>query len=115
MHMRSRVAAAGHFNLETVDTSAEDQIAMGRQCVSKLPPCWASIGKQLGAEWMIYGVIEKDGDAFRVLVKIQNMKKSKVERAVFHVLDTRSAEDVASLYANELYLKLRNLPVPQTR
>lgn len=85
-------------------------------CLDKAPACWASIGVEAKAEWMIYGSVQKVGDRFHVTVKLHQVaSKDRVKKAVFEVVPANTIGDITDLLAKQIYSKLHGEPVPQTR
>jgi len=50
-------------------------------CDSEAIPCMAEIGKNLGADYLIYGRLEKKPDGYLVTINLLNVGKSKFEKA----------------------------------
>lgn len=50
-------------------------------CETEAVPCMATIGENLGAEYLIYGRLEKKTDGYVVTINLLNVKKKKFEKA----------------------------------
>jgi hypothetical protein len=92
---------------------AVDQGSLARTCAIQAPVCAAQVISDVGADVMIYGVVDKLGDRIQIVLKIQEGKK--VLRASFRVVPLTAGPDVFRLAAREMYLELTGRPVPQTR
>ncbi|MDB4958652.1 MAG: hypothetical protein JWO36_6221 [Myxococcales bacterium] len=51
-----------------------------KSCDSEAPACMSSIGTDLGADWLIYGKIEKQGASYRVDLKLLNVTRKAMEK-----------------------------------
>jgi hypothetical protein len=109
---RLRARAADAYSL----VASKDDGTAARFCATKPPACWASIGDEAKADWMIYGRVEKVGDRFQVVVKLHQVSsKDHVKKAVFEAVPSSTSGDLVDLLAHQLYSKLHGEPVPQTR
>lgn len=109
--LRSHAAAA-----HTLVPSKDADGSAARFCVTKRPGCWASIGAEAKADWMIYGWVEKVGERFHVVVKRHQVSsKDHPKAAIFEIVPATTIGDPTALLAKQLYAKLHGEPVPQTR
>lgn len=92
----------GRYVLGPTKPSPDEQITLARECLTRPPGCWASIGRELKAETLIYGTVQKQGDRFHVIVKRQTVTRSHhVDKAVFDVLRVKDL-DLFALWSDEL-------------
>lgn len=105
--LRSRAkSAAGPFMLApNSDRELIDEKVL-KDCTSEAPACMAVIGRELGAEVLVYGKLERDGGGYRVKLAILDVKKKKVvKRETVDVPQGANGDEVRRL-AKEAYVEL---------
>lgn len=108
--LRTRAAAA-----YTLVPSKDADGTAAWFCLDKKPACWASIGAEAKADWMIYGKVEKVGDRFHVLVKLHEVSsKDHAKAAISEVVSATTIGDPTAALGKQLYAKLHG-QAPQTR
>lgn len=70
-----------------------------KNCDTEAMPCMSQIGKDLGANFMIYGRLEKKGDGYAVQINLLNIDKRKFEKSKTPLVIPFSQKDSASLAA----------------
>lgn len=79
-----------------------------KNCDSEAVGCMSQIGKDLGADYLLYGRIEKKGDGYDVLLNLLNVGKKKAEknkvglRITFAERDGKQLPDVAKKAYNDM-------------
>jgi hypothetical protein len=74
--LRSRAkAGTGPYQLAPGSDKELIDEKLLKNCDSEAAPCMSAIGGDLGADWLIYGKIEKQGSAYRVDLKLLNVSK----------------------------------------
>lgn len=107
--LRTNVMDDGTYAYQPIPRTI-DQKAAALACLPKAPDCWAKILVDAGADYMIYGVVEKVGDRIHMVVKLQ--KGGKVLHASFTPIPFTTKPSDIQLVANEIYAKLLGRPVP---
>jgi hypothetical protein len=104
--------AAGR-DFEVVSSADSEQVSEARECHGKKPACFASFAKDIGAAFIIYGVVSKQKDGkFVAAVKIQ--KGEKVLQNVTETLPPTMSVELVDLLAKQFLLKLQGKKVPVT-
>jgi hypothetical protein len=79
-----------------------------KNCDSEAVTCMSQIGKDLGADYLLYGRIEKKGDGYDVLLNLLNVGKKKQEknkvglRVTFAQRDAKQLQDIAKKAYNDM-------------
>lgn len=70
--------------------------------------CMAAIGNQLGADFLMYGRVEKSKGAYQVTMKLLDVRNKKVEKSSSDVIPMSQASNGAELqgWAKKIYGKL---------
>jgi hypothetical protein len=93
---------AGNSDKELIDEK------LLKNCDSEADKCMAQIGNDLGADWLLYGKIEKKGTAYVVTMKLLDVhQKRTVKSSTDPIPLSQAANDVAlSEWAQKIYAKL---------
>lgn len=70
-----------------------------KNCDNEAIPCMADIGKDLGADLLIYGRVEKRPDGYSVTINLLNVAKKKFERARSPFVIKSTEKDAQSIAA----------------
>lgn len=71
-----------------------------KNCDTEAMPCMSQIGKDLGANFLMYGRLEKKGDGYQVQLNLLNIDKKRFEKTKTPLTIPFSAKDSASLAAS---------------
>lgn len=97
--LRNRAkAGAGPYQLVAGGDKELIDEKLIHNCDNEAIPCMADIGRNLGAEYLVYGRIEKRGAGYVVTINLLNVTKKKFEKAKTPLMITQS--DAASLAAS---------------
>ena len=78
-------------------------------CANEARGCMADIGKELKAERLIYGKIERRKDSYQVTLKLLNVGNRKMERSTTDVIAINDSTDVDK-WSRRLFNRLSGLP-----
>jgi len=70
-----------------------------KNCDNEAIPCMAEIGKGLGADFLVYGRVEKRPDGYTVTINLLNVAKKKFERARSPFMIKSTEKDAQSIAA----------------
>ncbi|MFN0246772.1 MAG: PEGA domain-containing protein [Kofleriaceae bacterium] len=70
-----------------------------KNCDTEAMPCMSQIGKDLGANYLMYGRLEKRGDGYQVQINLLNVDKKKFEKTKTPLTIPFAQKDSASLAA----------------
>ena len=70
-----------------------------KNCDTEAMPCMSQIGKDLGANYLMYGRLEKKGDGYQVQINLLNVDKKKFEKTKTPLTIPFAQKDSASLAA----------------
>lgn len=70
-----------------------------KNCDTEAMPCMSQIGKDLGANFLMYGRLEKKGDGYQVQINLLNIDKKKFEKTKTPLTIPFTQKDSASLAA----------------
>ncbi|HEY4177587.1 MAG TPA: PEGA domain-containing protein [Kofleriaceae bacterium] len=79
-----------------------------KNCDSEAVTCMSQIGKDLGADYLLYGRIEKKGDGYDIILNLLNVGKKKAEknkvglRVTFAQRDAKQLPDIAKKAYNDM-------------
>lgn len=71
-----------------------------KNCDTEALPCMSQIGKDLGANYLMYGRLEKKGDGYQVQINLLNIDKKKFEKSKTPLTIPFAQKDSASLAAS---------------
>jgi len=93
---------AGNSDKELIDEK------LLKNCDSEADKCMSQIGNDLGADWLLYGKIEKKGTAYVVSMKLLDVhQKRTVKSSTDPIPLSQATNDVAlSEWAQKIYAKL---------
>jgi hypothetical protein len=79
--LRSRAkAGTGPYQLAPGSDKELIDEKLLKNCDNEAPSCMSAIGGDLGADWLIYGRIEKQGGAYRVDLKLLKVASKSMEK-----------------------------------
>jgi hypothetical protein len=78
-------------------------------CANEARGCMADIGKELKADRLIYGKIERRKDGYHVTLKLLDVSSKKMERSTSDVIAVNESTDVDT-WSRRLYNRLGGLP-----
>ncbi len=70
-----------------------------KNCDTEALPCMSQIGKDLGANFLMYGRLEKKGDGYQVQINLLNIDKKRFEKTKTPLTIPFAQKDSASLAA----------------
>lgn len=70
-----------------------------KNCDTEAMPCMSQIGKDLGANFLMYGRLEKKGDGYQVQINLLNIDKKRFEKTKTPLTIPFAQKDSASLAA----------------
>ena len=70
-----------------------------KNCDNEALPCMSDIGKGLGADFLVYGRVEKRPDGYTVTINLLNVAKKKFERARSPFMIKSTEKDAQSIAA----------------
>jgi hypothetical protein len=70
-----------------------------KNCDTEAMPCMSQIGKDLGANYLMYGRLEKQGNGYQVQINLLNVDKKKFEKTKTPLTIPFAQKDSASLAA----------------
>jgi hypothetical protein len=70
-----------------------------KNCDNEAIPCMSEIGKGLGADFLVYGRVEKRPDGYTVTINLLNVAKKKFERARSPFMIKATEKDAQSIAA----------------
>jgi hypothetical protein len=105
--LRSRAkAGAGPYQLASGSDKELIDEKLIHNCDTEALPCMSEIGKNLGADYLIYGRLEKRPDGYAVTINLLNVGKKKLEKAKSPLMiaqkDTAAVASAARKAYNDL-------------
>jgi hypothetical protein len=79
-HLRSRAMTSGPYALDPGGEKELNDEKLLRSCDNELAPCMALIGKDLAADFLMYGHIEKQNNAYQVTMVLFDVAHKKSEQ-----------------------------------
>lgn len=90
---------AGPYQLQSGSDKELIDEKLIKNCDNEAISCMAEIGKDLGAEFLIYGRVEKRPDGYTVTINLLNVGKKKFERARSPFMIKSTEKDAQSIAA----------------
>jgi hypothetical protein len=81
-------------------------------CANEARNCMAQIGRDLGAEWLIYGKIEKRDTGYQVTLKLLKVDTTAMERVTTEVIPFADNDEksIRQKWGRSLYNRLTGIP-----
>jgi hypothetical protein len=81
-------------------------------CANEARNCMAQIGRDLGADWLIYGKIEKRDTGYQVTLKLLKVDTSAMERVTTEVIPFADNDEraIRQNWGRSLYKRLTGIP-----
>lgn len=108
---RRAKAAAGPFRLAPNSNKDLLEMKLLSNCSNEARGCMAEIGRELNAERLIYGKVERRRQGFQVTLKLLNVNKKKMERSTTDVIGFDGTGEAAiNKWSMQLYNRLTGQP-----
>jgi hypothetical protein len=81
-------------------------------CANEARNCMAQIGRDLGADWLIYGKIEKRDTGYQVTLKLLKVETTAMERVTTEVIPfaDNNQQAITDKWSRSLFNRLTNIP-----
>jgi len=105
--MRARAkAGSGPYTLApNSDRELIDEKVI-KQCETEEPVCMSEIGKDIDADILVYGKLEKDGGGFQATIQTLDVKKRTNLKTTFVTIPPGAGSDAVRTIAKRTYLEL---------
>ncbi len=77
-----------------------------KQCENEEPSCMSEIGKDMDADVLVYGKLEKDGGGFQATIVMLDVKKRTTIKTTFVTVPPGASSDTVRGIAKKTYLEL---------
>jgi hypothetical protein len=109
--LRHRAAlASGPYELAPNSDKDLLELKLLSGCADEGRDCMAAIGRELGAERLLYGQLSRKGKRYRVSLKLLDVTSESMERTATDVLATPAKHDQVTAWASKLYNQLTGVP-----
>jgi hypothetical protein len=109
MRSRAKVGSGPSLLAPNSDRELIDEKVI-KECGNEAPACMSVIGKDMDADILVYGKLEKDGGGFQAtIVMLDVQKKTSIKTTFVAVPPNASAEQVRTI-AKKTYLELAPAP-----
>lgn len=111
--MRTRAkAGSGPYQLApNSDRELIDEKVL-KNCDSEGPLCMSDIGRDIGADFVLYGRIEKDGDGYKATLRVLDVRNKTQDKPLPVVIPAGSSSDDVRAIAKRAYADLTGSPAP---
>lgn len=108
---RRATLGAGPFVLAPNSNKDLLEMKMLSSCNNEARTCMASIGRELGAERVIYGKVERRKDGFQITLKLLNVESKAMERSTTELIQLDDTTPARTMYwSQKLYNRLTGVP-----
>ncbi|HWN71035.1 MAG TPA: DUF2380 domain-containing protein, partial [Haliangium sp.] len=81
-------------------------------CANEARACMAQIGRDLGADWLVYGKVEKRDTGYQVTLKLLKVDTTAMERVTTEVIpfSDNNEKSIRQNWGRSLYNRLTGIP-----
>lgn len=77
-----------------------------KQCEAEEPGCMSEIGKDIDADVLVYGKLEKDGGGFQATIVMVDVKKKTTIKTTYVTVPPNASSDTVRSIAKKTYLEI---------
>ncbi|MDB4962788.1 MAG: hypothetical protein JWP01_2787, partial [Myxococcales bacterium] len=105
MRSRAKVGSGPYLLAPNSDRELIDEKVI-KECVNEAPACMSAIGKDMDADVLVYGKLEKDGGGFQATVVMLDVQKKTSIKTTFVAVPPNASGDQVRAIAKKTYLEL---------
>jgi hypothetical protein len=105
MRARAKVGSGPYLLAPNSDRELIDEKVI-KDCGNEAPACMSAIGKDMDADVLVYGKLEKDGGGFQATVVMLDVQKKTSIKTTFIAVPPNASGDQLRAIAKKTYLEL---------